>query len=60
MQLGAVLQRIASATSVIRTRSQDEERFVIHGGTNGEISERVRALVSKLEAIADQLEQAIA
>ena len=59
-ELPAVLQRIASATSVLRTRALDDERSRAHGDLSGETAERVRALVSKLEAVAEQLEQAIA
>jgi hypothetical protein len=60
MELGNVLRRIASATSVIRTRTQDAERLAVHGGLNGEHADRVRELVVRLEVVAEQLEQAVA
>jgi hypothetical protein len=60
LELGNVLRRIASATSTIRTRTQDEQRRVTHGATNGEREEVVRALVLKLSAVAEQLEKALA
>lgn len=59
MQVGAALRRIAAATSVIRTRTQDDERRSAHGGRNGDLAGRTRLLVEKLEAVADQLEKAI-
>lgn len=60
MELGAVLRRISSATSVIRTRVQDDERLAAHGTTNGEREEVVRTLVAKLSEVAEQLEAAVA
>ena len=53
-------RRIASATSVQRTRAQDEVRVEVHGGVNGELEERHLAAIVRLEAVADRLEKAIA
>ena len=55
--IGAVLTRIASATSAIRTRHSDSTRSTLHG--NGDSADRVRDLISKLEKIASDLEGTI-
>ena len=55
--IGAVLTRIASATSAIRTRSSDSKRSSLHG--NGDSVDRVRDLITKLEKVASELEAAI-
>jgi sRNA-binding protein len=57
--LASALNRIAAATSVLRTREQDAERLDVHGGTVAEVAERVQAAASQLENAAARLEKAI-
>lgn len=54
------LDRIASLTSVIRTRNADAERLEVNGGTNGDIARRVHDAAKKLAKIASDLEKAVA
>ena len=54
------LNRITSFTSVIRTRLDDDTRAQVHGGSAEEIATRARALATRLNAVADELEKAIA
>ena len=54
--LTAVLNRIASATSVLRTRSEDATRAENNGGHKDELYERIAASVSDLEKVAKKLE----
>jgi hypothetical protein len=56
-EVGALLNRLAAATSVIRTRSDDASRSEAHGS---ERDENVRVLVSRLQKLVDDLEKAIA
>lgn len=60
MSLGAVALRIASATSVIRTRAQDVSRDERHGGRNGDLVRREEIVVARLERIAEKLEKTLA
>lgn len=59
MSFGSVLLRIATATSVIRTRTQDTVRAEVNGGHNGDLDTRTLAAVRRLEAVAEKLEKAI-
>jgi len=56
---GSTLLRIATATSVIRTRNQDMTRAEVNGGHNGDLNTRTLAAVQRLEAVAEKLEKAI-
>lgn len=58
-RLATVTRRMASATSIIRTRSDDGVRLVVHGGHNGELEARQLAAVRRIEAVAERLEKAI-
>lgn len=58
-RLHSVTRRMASATSIIRTRSDDGLRLVVHGGRNGELEARHLAAVRRIEAVAERLEKAI-
>ena len=53
-----VLARIASATTAIRIRSEDAVRA--ENGSKDEIRQRLEAAVERREAVADELEQALA
>jgi Mg2+ and Co2+ transporter CorA len=55
-RFASALSRIASATSVIRTRSLEAERAQHNGNSNGDL----RELVTRLERVAKRLEDAIA
>jgi hypothetical protein len=57
--LAAALDRIASATSVLRTREQDAVRVEAHGGTVAEVVDRVQTAAARLEEAASRLEKAI-
>jgi hypothetical protein len=57
-EVGQLLTRIAASTAVIRSRSDEQARAFNHGDEN--LTQRVQALIAKLEKIADQLEEAIA
>jgi Holliday junction resolvasome RuvABC endonuclease subunit len=50
--LDTVLTRIANATGAIRVRSQD----AIRAERNGDLHDRLTALIEQLERIADDLE----
>lgn len=58
-RLAVVTQRIASATSVIRTRTQDGERLEVHGGRNGDLETRWLAALADHEKRLQSLEKAI-
>lgn len=58
--LGAVLVRIASATSVIRTRSEDALRLDVNGGTSRDVLARYAAAATQLERVAASLESTVA
>jgi hypothetical protein len=56
----ATLDRLAIATSVIRTRSQDAVRHEANGGSISELKARYESAVVRLERIAERLEKATA
>jgi hypothetical protein len=58
-RFGSTLLRIATATSVIRTRTQDGVRTEVNGGHNGDLNQRTLSAVRRLEAVAEKLEKAI-
>lgn len=58
-RFGATLLRVATATSVIRTRNQDMTRAEVNGGRSGDLDQRTLAAVRRLEAVAEKLEKAI-
>jgi hypothetical protein len=58
-RLVAILNRIAAATGVLRTRSDDAIRAK-HNGTDAEIQARVERAITKLEHVARELEDALA
>lgn len=53
-RFGRAVDRIANATSIRRTRSEDAQRSERHG-TPGE---RLSSVVLRLEAVADKLDEA--
>lgn len=55
----SALDRITTATSVIRTRAEDAARLERHGGANGDISNRVAEAAKKLEAVALATEKGV-
>jgi hypothetical protein len=55
-ELGVVLQRIASATSVIRTRSEDVRRESMNGGSVADVLARYASVAVDLEKVAAKLE----
>lgn len=55
----AVLNRIASATSIMRTRADAVTRTERNGGTAAEQTARVEQAVIRLEHVADELEAAL-
>jgi hypothetical protein len=60
VRFGSALLRIATATSVIRTRNQDITRREVNGGRNGDLDQRTLVAVRRLEAVADKLEKTLA
>ena len=54
------LNRIAAATSILRTRSEDTVRLENRGGTHAEFCQHVMAARSHLEKAAAELEKALA
>lgn len=54
------LDRIARATSVIRTRQEDGERRVANGGSSLDLTKKVARAAVSLKRLADELEKAIA
>jgi hypothetical protein len=58
-RFGSALARIASATSALRTRGEDADRAQ-RNFSNGEWDLRVARAVERLEAVADELEKALA
>jgi hypothetical protein len=51
-----VLDRIAAATSTLRTRAEATTRRENHGGEVGELRDRIVAAANELEKIAAKLE----
>ena len=58
-QLLSVTRRIATATSVIRTRSADCARLEANGGMTSDLQARQVELVEGLRKIADELEASL-
>ena len=59
-RLVAAVERVSSLTSITRTRSDDDFRFALHDGVNGEVQKRVLKVVARLEQAAADLEKALA
>lgn len=59
-RMGVAFRRIASAVSAIRTRTCELERVSRDNGTNAELEARVEATASRLERVADDLENGLA
>lgn len=59
-ELGSVLRRISTATSVIRTRAEDTVRDDRQGGTSADVRARLEAAAAKLESVAASLEASVA
>lgn len=55
MSLHSVTRRLAEATSIIRTRRDDDDRLDEHGGTIAELRERQRAAEVPLEKLVARL-----
>lgn len=58
-RFGEVARRIATVTSVVRTRGEDEFRSEVSGGPNGTLDHRAEAAVQRLEKVAERLEASI-
>lgn len=58
--MAAVISRIASASSVRRTRDEDAARLARNGGHSDELYARVQDAVRDLETAARKLEALIA
>lgn len=59
VRLGEVGRKIASLTSIIRTRSEDGTRVSVNGGPAGSLYRRQEDAVQRLEAVAAKLEATI-
>ena len=59
-RLGLAVARIAAATSIIRTRTEDALRVEHRGGSSNELCQRVEVVVQRLEQTAQELEDLIA
>lgn len=57
--IGSPLDRIAAATSIIRTRLAHEQRVSDNGGELVELRERVKVCARELEAVARKLERSL-
>jgi hypothetical protein len=55
--LVASATRVATATSVIRTRRNDTQRIELNGGTPLELYTRIEHVIGRLEQTADELER---
>lgn len=55
-----VLGRLAAATSTLRVRGEDAERYGIHDGDVRELLARVDAVMATLEQAAERLEEILA
>ncbi len=53
------LDRIAAATSIIRTRVTEKQRHEENGGELAELKTRVKACAKDLEAVARKLERSL-
>lgn len=58
--LAGVLARIASATGALRVRATEVERAERNGGGSEQFRTRIDGLVTRLEQLADELEDALA
>ncbi len=59
-ELAVQTSRIATLTSIIRTRKGDAVRREVHGGSPLDLSVRSEAVVVRLERIAEKLEKQVA
>lgn len=55
--LSVQTSRLATLTSVLRTRKEDSQRKENHDGAMKELNERSLSVVERLEKIADRLEK---
>ena len=58
-QVAVQTSRIATLTSVIRTRKQDAVRRELHDGLPRDLNRRAESAVLRLERVAERLEKAI-
>jgi hypothetical protein len=58
-RIAEALSRVATMTSVVRTRSADEERRERHGGENVEVAARLEAAAERFEQLAQRLEATV-
>jgi hypothetical protein len=54
------LARIASVTSILRTRREEAIRAEHHGGADNELAVRMRDAAARLEGVAADLERTLA
>jgi hypothetical protein len=57
LDYAGTLNRIATATSVIRTRQEDKVRLERRGGTPAELRQRINAVAKRLEHEAEELQK---
>ena len=55
-ELGDVLARIATASSVIRTRAEEVDRSTRNGGSSRDVLDRYAAAAADLEQVAAVME----
>lgn len=58
--LDQLLYRIGFASNALRARADDVRRIEHNGGTSAELEQRVGVLVTRLEKVASELEDALA
>lgn len=58
--LDRLLYRIGFASNALRARADDVRRIEHNGGTSAELEQRVGVLVTRLEKVASELEDALA
>lgn len=59
-QMAAQASRLATLTSVIRTRKQDAVRFEVNDGLPRDLSRRAQTAVVRLERAVEKLEKSLA
>jgi hypothetical protein len=59
-QMAVATSRIATLTSVIRTRRQDAVRREVHAGLPRDLNARAENAIVRLERVAEKLEKALA
>lgn len=58
-EMVGVLDRLAAATSISRTRLQEQTRAEVNGGSMSDLQQRVRKVIERLEQNVDELEKTL-